>query len=139
MLTNKNKKTVLVAGTFDLIHPGHLNFFKQAKKLGDKLFIIVARDQTVVKVKGVWPKYNERTRLRNIKRLGLADRALLGQLNDPFKTAIKLNPDIIALGYDQKTFTEGLAQELAKRFCYPKIVRLKAFKPEQYKSSKLKG
>ena len=38
-------------GTFDLLHPGHEHFLKQAKRYGD-LIVVIARDNTVLKVKG---------------------------------------------------------------------------------------
>ena len=42
---------VMATGTFDLLHMGHIYFLKEAKKLGDKLIVIVARDSTVRKMK----------------------------------------------------------------------------------------
>ena len=55
-------KTVMVFGSFDLLHPGHLFFLKQAKKHGDKLVVVVALDRTIESVKQQTPKYNERVR-----------------------------------------------------------------------------
>ena len=40
---------VLVTGGFDPIHSGHIAYFKSAKKLGDKLIVVVAHDETVRK------------------------------------------------------------------------------------------
>ncbi|PIQ79059.1 MAG: FAD synthase, partial [Parcubacteria group bacterium CG11_big_fil_rev_8_21_14_0_20_41_14] len=48
-----------------------------------------------------------------------------------------LKPDIIALGYDQKVYTENLREEMEKRGLDIDVVRLKAYMPEKYKSSKL--
>ena len=45
------RKKVMVFGTFDIFHKGHENFLKQAKKLGDCLTVVVARDETVLKFK----------------------------------------------------------------------------------------
>ena len=41
----------MVFGSFDLVHKGHVNFLKQAKKLGDELIVVVARDDNIEKVK----------------------------------------------------------------------------------------
>lgn len=130
-------KTVLVTGTFDGLHPGHLNFFDQAKQLGDKLIVIVARDTTVVKVKGHVPTYSEAERLDAIHSAGIVDAVVLGHESDPYQAVADINPDVLALGYDQEVFTDNLKNQLAQYEVYPEIVRLKAFKPEIYKSSLL--
>ena len=46
---------VLVFGTFDIIHPGHVFFLNQAKKLGDFLCVVVSRDETVNELKREYP------------------------------------------------------------------------------------
>ncbi|HEY4500387.1 MAG TPA: adenylyltransferase/cytidyltransferase family protein, partial [Candidatus Paceibacterota bacterium] len=45
-------KRVMVFGTFDILHPGHLYFLRAAKKLGDYLIVSLARDVNVRKIKG---------------------------------------------------------------------------------------
>ena len=124
----------MVFGTFDGFHLGHLNFFKQAKFFGDYLIIVVARDQNVVKIKGRSPRLDERQRLEAIRRQGIANKLILGHLRDPYFYIKKEKPDVICLGYDQAGFAEGLEVKFPKI----KIVRLKPYKPEIYKSSKLK-
>ena len=42
---------VMATGVFDLLHPGHLSFLTEAKKLGDELIVVVARDQTARRMK----------------------------------------------------------------------------------------
>lgn len=126
-------KKVMVFGTFDILHPGHEYVLKQARKYGDYLVAVAARDANVRRIKGRAPANDEKTRVRNLKKLGLADKARLGYVRDPYKVINEEKPDVIALGYDQKKFVEGL-----KRFKKIKIVRLKAFKPSVYKSSKLR-
>ena len=133
------KGRVLVFGSFDLLHPGHHYLFESAKKLGDELFVVVARDSTINKVKGHDPKFNENERVRHVKEVSFVDDAFLGSKGDKFDIIEKINPDIIALGYDQDSFTGELDGELKKRKLDVKIVRLKAFKPEIFKSSKLKN
>jgi len=128
----------MVFGTFDILHKGHLNFFQQAKKHGDYLTVIVGRDDIVKKIKGKKPRHNEKTRLKTIKKLQIADKAVLGMKKDPYKIIEKYKPDIIALGYDQNSFSKNLKQELKKRKLKTKIIRLKAYKAHKYKSSKLK-
>jgi len=35
---------VMATGVFDLLHPGHLYFLTEARKHGDELIVVVARD-----------------------------------------------------------------------------------------------
>jgi cytidyltransferase-like protein len=132
------KKTVLVFGTFDPLHPGHHDLFAQAARLG-QVVVVVARDQNVYKIKKNPTQCSERSRLGVVAHAEKVTRARLGNRTDFLRPVIEEQPDIIALGYDQKTFTPAnLASELQKHGLAPKIVRLKAFHPEKYKSSKLK-
>lgn len=130
---------VLTFGSFDLIHPGHLYFLNEAKSYGDKLFVVVARDSTIEKVKGKKPKYNEKDRIQNIRDLGIADQVFLGDENDVYSVLDTIMPEIICLGYDQKFFVDKLEDELKKRNLKCKIIRIRAFMPNKFKSSKLKN
>jgi len=132
-------KTVMVFGTFDGVHPGHEFFFKEAKKNGDWLVIVVARDQTVKKVKSQAPKYNEKRRQQAVEDTGLADQVVLGSKSNPYSIFNSIQPNVICLGYDQKTYVDGLPEALKLRDLEVEIIRLGSYKPEQYKSSKING
>ncbi|MCF7845773.1 MAG: adenylyltransferase/cytidyltransferase family protein [Candidatus Peribacteraceae bacterium] len=128
-------KKVLVFGTFDGLHPGHLNFLEQAGRHG-RVFVVVARDINVKKLKRRKPHFSERRRLMQVARSGRVLRALLGDREDFLRPIIKIQPDLIALGFDQRTFTPAeLKTKLKKINLAPKIIRLKSFHPEKYKSS----
>jgi len=88
----------------------------------------------VLKIKKKKPNLGERKRLNDIKKVKLVKKAVLGQIKDPYRVIKTHNPDIICLGYDQRSFTTNLK----KKFPRIKIIRLKAYKPNIYKSSKLK-
>ena len=120
-------------GTFDIFHKGHESYLKQAAKLGSHLIVVVGRDKNVKIIKGKLPKNSENDRLKRVKQSGLAQTIILGNLRDKYAVIRKYNPDILALGYDQRSFVAGLA----KKFKKIKVVRLKPFKPSIYKSSKL--
>ena len=128
----------MVFGTFDILHPGHFNFFKQAKQHGDYLIAVIARDKTVLGVKGKLPKHNERSRLQAVKNSGAVDKIVLGRLGDKYGIIKQYKPDVIALGYDQANFVDRLENKIKNFKLKTKIIRLKPFKPEKYKSSKLK-
>lgn len=132
------KSRVMVFGTFDIFHPGHSSFLKQAKKHGEYLIVVIARDETVVKIKKKEAINNESKRLQNLKSSGLADKVVLGSLFDKYAAIKKYRPDVICLGYDQKYFIKGLKNNLVKLdLRKTKIIRLMAYKPKIYKSSKL--
>ena len=132
-------KKVMVFGTFDIFHPGHWSFLHQAKKLGDYLIVVVARDKTVTMIKEQKPINKEAIRVRTIKDSRLADKVVFGSLTDKYAAIKKYRPDVICLGYDQKYFIDGLEEKLEKiNLKKTKIIRLKPYKPEIYKSSKLK-
>lgn len=126
------KKRVVCAGTFDHLHEGHINFLKQAKALGNELIVIVARDETVKRIKGFLPTDDENIRKEGVEKTEIPDRVILGNLDkDLFKILEELMPDVIALGYDQRVSE----QELVKRFPKCEVVRLSSYHPEKYKSS----
>lgn len=135
----KLDKKVMVFGTFDIFHKGHKSFLKQAKQYGDYLIVVIARDKTVLKVKGKVPLNKEYDRLQIAKKSNLADELILGDLKDKYKVIEKYKPDIICLGYDQITFTKKLDKILKKiNLDKIKIIRLKSYKSDKYKSSKFR-
>ena len=129
----------MVFGTFDIFHKGHENFLKQAKKLGDHLIVVVARDRTVLDVKKQDTKNKEQKRVGILRDSKLADEIVLGNLKDKYAVIKKYKPDVVALGYDQEFFVDKLEEKL-KEFGLDKtrIIRLKSHYPEKYKSSKLR-
>jgi FAD synthetase len=131
-------KTVLLFGTFDILHIGHLNLLKQARKYGDRLIVVVGRDATVKKVKGQLPIHSEKERLELLQHIDLVDAAMLGDKTDMYKKIKEIKPDVIALGYDQEMFVDKLQDMLDKFKFKTKIVRLKAYKANTHKSGKIK-
>ncbi|WP_456373014.1 adenylyltransferase/cytidyltransferase family protein [Methanocaldococcus sp.] len=123
-----NKKRVVTAGTFDILHPGHYELLKFCKSLGDELIVIIARDETVKKIKGRKPIIPEEQRRIMVEALKPVDKAILGSLKNKLEPILKLKPDVIVLGPDQTTFDEEtLKKELEKYNLYPEIVRFKNY------------
>ena len=131
-------KKVMCAGTFDIIHPGHLYYLSEAKKYGDKLIVVVARDDTSKAFKGKSPIHSERERLEAVRMLKIVDEAVLGKHGDIFNIIEEIKPDVICLGYDQKVQKQQLEDELKKRGIKADVVRIDAYMPNLYKSSKLR-
>jgi len=120
--TTKKMKKVMATGTFDILHPGHIAFLEEAKKLGDYLIVIVARDKNVKhKPKPIIP---EKQRLKVVSSLKVVDEAVLGDETDIFKPVKEFKPDIIALGFDQHFDEDWLKNELKKRGLNCEIIRI---------------
>lgn len=140
MPVSSDKPGVVMAfGTFDFFHAGHEDYLKQAKALGDQLIAIVARDETVKKVKGAAPSHNERKRLRAVAGCSSVDKAVLGYADDKYRVIKKYRPTILALGYDQFAFTYGLKNFFIQEKMDIEVVRLKPFNPQTFKSSVIKS
>ena len=132
-------KKVMVFGTFDILHPGHLDFFRQAKKNHDYLIVVVARDYYVHKSKSVKPRNNEKKRAATVRKADMVNKAILGSKTHNFYQTIRTyKPQIIALGYDQKPTLYKLKKDLSKhRLSSIETIRLKPYKTKVYKSSKI--
>lgn len=130
---------VVVFGTFDIFHPGHISFLNQAKKGASFLLVIVARDINVKKAKGSLPRNIETIRSRNVRAAKIADKVVLGsKTHNYFQTLRTYKIDRIVLGYDQKPLIRQLRKALKQhRLSNIEITRVKSYNPNKYKSSKL--
>jgi FAD synthetase len=117
---------VMATGTFDLLHLGHIYYLKEAKKLGDKLVVVVATDKTVRRLKHE-PVNPEEIRLKLIKELKVVDEAYLGHEDDMYEIVEEIKPDIIALGFDQIHDENYINSQLKKRKLNVKVIRLSEF------------
>lgn len=117
---------VMATGTFDLLHMGHIYYLKEAKKLGDKLVVVVATDKTVRRLKHE-PVNPEEVRLNLIKELKVVDEAYLGHEDDIYEIVEEIKPDIIALGFDQIHDENTIKSQLKKRRLNVKVIRLSEF------------
>ena len=117
------RRKVLVAGTFDIIHPGHIYLLREAAKHGD-LYVIIARDTNVKKIKGRTPIFNEQCRLQLISSIRYVKKAVLGDETDFLKPVLEVAPDLLVLGPDQPFDPEELQKELEKRGLNTRVVKL---------------
>ncbi|MBN1215832.1 MAG: FAD synthase [Candidatus Lokiarchaeota archaeon] len=108
-------KKVMIAGTFDILHPGHIFFINEAAKLGE-VYVVVATDINRSKYSGYKPIVPENQRLELIKNIKNVKEARLGR-NDTntLKIVEEINPDIILLGPTQNYNEEELKHELQNR------------------------
>ncbi len=141
-MARKNlKDRIMVFGTFDGVHKGHLNFFEQAKNLSKEAFLIVsiARDKNVFKIKGEYPRKNEKARIDLVGKIKLVDKVVLSGARDHLPHILRARPSIIALGYDQKAYIKNLKKDLKDAGMVVKIVRLKPFQEKIYKNHLLRS
>ena len=99
---NDEKVTVAVSGYFDPIHIGHLEYFKMAKKLGDRLVVIVNNDHQCVLKKGK-AFMPEQDRVEIVKNIKGVDEVFLS-IDDDKTVCMSLSeikPDIFANGGDR--------------------------------------
>lgn len=103
----KNKKIVVaVSGGFDPIHPGHTRLFREAKKLGDELVVILNNDNWLKKKKG-YAFMSEQERKEVIESLGDVDRVVITRHpENPEDMSVckeleELKPHIFANGGDR--------------------------------------
>ncbi len=132
-------KTVLLFGTFDFLHSGHLHAFQEAKKLGEKLVVSVARDAAVKSIKGKVPIHKEQERLSLVQHIDVVDEAFLGDEElGVYSFFNELKPDIIAVGYDQEGLREDIQKFLKVNNGNANIVMLSIYKDGKTKSSSIK-
>lgn len=129
-------RTVLVFGTFDVIHPGHRFFLKQARARGDRLVAAIARDAFVARFKGKRPVHDENERLEHVLATGLVDEASLSDARPgTYGVITRVRPDVICLGHDQEALRENLLAWLRAHAVKAEVETLDALEPHRYKSS----
>lgn len=134
IMTNK---TVAIFGVFDGVHDGHSSFISEAKKEGDRLVAIVARDSIVEKLKGKAPKHNEVDRINALLEVKDIDTVLLG---DPdlgtYNILKEVKPDVVFLGYDQTDLSRDINLSIRKgNLPEMEIIHGTPHKPEIFHSS----
>ncbi|QQG40969.1 MAG: adenylyltransferase/cytidyltransferase family protein [Candidatus Levyibacteriota bacterium] len=100
-LKQEGKSVVLIGGCFDVLHTGHVEFFKKAKTYGDVLFVLLESDETIKKLKGKnRPIHTQTDRAKVLATIEPINTIImLPQLennNDYDSLISKLKPTIIA-------------------------------------------
>ncbi|MFB6153757.1 MAG: adenylyltransferase/cytidyltransferase family protein [Halodesulfurarchaeum sp.] len=104
---------VVAQGTFDIVHPGHVHYLGEAAEMGDTLHVIVARRENVTHKEP--PILPDRQRRNVVDSLEMVDQAHIGHPEDIFVPIEELQPDVIALGYDQHHEVASIQAELDRR------------------------
>jgi FAD synthetase len=99
-------RTALAQGTFDVLHPGHVDYLEQAAARGDELHVIVARRENVTHKET--PVLGNEQRRRMVAALDPVDHAHVGHPSDIFEPLADIDPDVVVLGHDQHHDEESL-------------------------------
>ena len=106
IISNKNHKIVMISGGFDPIHIGHIRLMQEAKKLGDKLIVVINNDNWIRMKKGKeFMPENERKEI--IEAISGVDEVVISghKKNSKdmsiCKELIKIKPHIFANGGDR--------------------------------------
>jgi FAD synthetase len=115
---------VLATGVFNILHPGHLLYLEEAKKLGDELVVIVSNDKIAKKLKKGFLLPQEQ-RAKMVEALKPVDRVFIGNEKDTTRLLPIIKPDVIALGHDQDVDEARLQDRLASIGLDTRVIRIK--------------
>ena len=100
-LKARGKRIVFTNGCFDILHVGHIQYLRRAKKLGDVLVIGLNTDRSVRKIKGApRPVVSEKERAEILAALECVDFVTLFDESDPFRLIQILKPHVLVKGAD---------------------------------------
>ena len=100
----KSMKHIFVNGTFDVLHPGHVQLLNYAKSFGDTLTVGIDSDRRVAEKKGPSrPIYNIKDRSFMLQNLKSVDYVVVFDSDEELEHCLKtIRPDIMVVGSDWK-------------------------------------
>lgn len=119
---------VIAQGTFEVLHPGHLHYLRQAAAMGDELHVIVARRENVTHKDP--PVLPGRQRAEVVGALEMVENARLGHPEDIFVPVEEIDPDVIVLGHDQHHDAAAIAEALDERGIDCEVRRASGYEPK---------
>jgi len=130
-------KRVLVGGVFDILHPGHVYFLRKARELG-RVYVVLAKDQTVLESKGRPPVLSENERAEILRELKTVTEVIIGTYPPDFKKILEeVKPDIVFLGPDQSYLVPLIEKSLKEAGISAEIKQLDK-RLENYSSTRIK-
>lgn len=122
----KNMRRVLVAGTFEIIHPGHIAYLREAWSLG-RVVAVVARDVNVERIKRRRVVIPENQRAEVLSAIRYVHEVRLGYEDDFLRIVEEVKPDVILLGPNQPFDESDLAERLRRRGVEAVVARARSF------------
>ena len=100
-LRAEGRTIVFTNGVFDLLHPGHVRYLQQARRLGDALIVGVNSDRSVRANKGAGrPITSEQERAEVLGALACVDGVVIFDEDTPHAVIAALQPDVLVKGAD---------------------------------------
>jgi rfaE bifunctional protein nucleotidyltransferase chain/domain len=100
-LRGEGKRLVFTNGCFDLLHPGHVRYLREARSLGDALVVALNSDRSVQLLKGEGrPILNEQERAEVIGALEAVDYVVIFEEETPQELIAAVLPDVLVKGGD---------------------------------------
>lgn len=100
-LRREGRQVVFTNGCFDLLHPGHVRYLRQARALGDALIVALNSDRAVRELKGrSRPILDEDERSEVIAALGAVDYVIVFDDISPREVIAAILPDVLVKGAD---------------------------------------
>ena len=138
---------VFLGGTFDGLHGGHLFLLRFARRRGlamarrlrrpgVRVSVVIARDDSVERIKGRAPHHTQRDRQRLVAALRPVDEVFVGYRDDFVKSVRRVRPDLIVLGYDQSLAWDEILRQAGIQ---ARIVRCPQFPGRHLKSSLIRA
>lgn len=112
-LKQEHKTVALCHGVFDLVHPGHIIHFEQAKSMGDVLVVSITSEKFVRKGPGR-PYFNDEMRLKFLEAIECIDYVMLseGYTVDDIVEAVE--PDIYVKGEEYKKAKDDITGKISE-------------------------
>jgi len=104
-LKKQGKRIVHCHGCFDLMHPGHIKYFQEAKTFGDILVVTVTPDKYVDKGPDR-PVFNENLRVESIAALECVDYVAINRWSTAVETLKLLEPNVYVKGQEFENFED---------------------------------
>ncbi len=137
-LKKKKKKIVLCHGVFDIIHAGHIAYFKSAKKFGDVLIISVTSDRFVNKGFNR-PMFDLGKRKKILSELSVVDFVCESDSQDAISIIEKIKPNFYCKGPDYKKLNNDITNKIKKEIKVLKKFggKFKVTEDQSFSSSKI--
>ena len=100
----KDKKIVLCHGTYDILHPGHILHFEEAKKKGDILVVTITADEFILKKKKTF--FNKDLRAKQVASVEIVDFVSIIYESTALTPIGLLKPDFYVKGKEFKDLTQ---------------------------------
>jgi FAD synthetase len=114
-------------GTFSMIHPGHADYLRGCKRLGDYLIVVITTDKNVEKEKHRKPVFNQDERKQLVESIKFVDEVVVGDENDFFRIIQEKKPEVVVLGYDSRYDESELEQKLSAHGVSATVHRMERF------------